>query len=193
MISINVSLIELRPISMKTVLALTFFVITSMTVSGRDSAKGAIRSLDRLVSGNPSTRVVRILGWNGQDQPEKWNILVRDPQAPGRFHEFTIEGRRMLARRVYQNDRAGTLPTATVPLASVVLDSSDAFLVADREGKRAQIGFDTIHYELRTEIGGQGPVWYLELRDQEYRVVGRLEIRASDGNLLRKQWVSSPR
>jgi hypothetical protein len=178
---------------MKVLYALTFFILSSMPVSAFESARSAIRSLDRLVSGNPSSRVVRILGWNGQDQPEKWNILVRDPKAPRTFHEFTIENRRMLARRIYQNDQAGTLPTVTVAIPSVVLDSTDVFLVADREGKRAKVGFDTIHYELRSKVGGQGPVWYLELRDQQYRVVGRLEIRANDGRVLRKQWFRSPR
>ncbi|MEM9282010.1 MAG: hypothetical protein AAGA96_09300 [Verrucomicrobiota bacterium] len=149
--------------------------------------------MDRLISGNPSARVVRVLGWNGQDQPDKWNILVRDPASPGTFHEFTIENRRMLARRIYQNDRAGSLPTETISLGGVVLDSSDAFLVADREGKRARVGFDTIHYELRSKVGGGEPIWYLELRDQDYRVVGRLEVRAKDGKVMRRQWYRPPR
>jgi hypothetical protein len=178
---------------MKMLLLPTFLLLGSMPVSALDSAKSAVRTLDRLVTGSPSSRVVRVLGWNGQDQPEKWNILVRDPRAPGTFHEFTIENRRMLARRAYQNDQAGTLPTVVVPISSVALDSTDAFLVADREGKRAKVGFDTIHYELRSKVGGAGPVWYLELRDQEYRVVGRLEIRAGDGKVLRKQWYRQPR
>ena len=69
------------------------------------------------------------------------------------------------------------------------VDSDAAFAIADKEARQARIGFDAVNYLLRPKEGSPEPVWTLMLVDTAKRLVGRIEISAGSGEVVRRIWL----
>ncbi len=153
------------------------------------SGKDALVTLEKAVADRPQDRVVQMVGVRGQDQPPEWRVVVQDTESGnGVFYMYTVQGKSVVKRETVQKDYREQLPVATIPKGDILFDSKDAFKIADRQAKKAKIGFDSLNYELRCPELSRTPVWYVDLRDDRDRMVGRLFISAKNGEVLRQVW-----
>ncbi|MCP5550056.1 MAG: hypothetical protein H7A53_04100 [Akkermansiaceae bacterium] len=95
---------------------------------------------------------------------------------------------RVVAERHVERDPEQDLPYIPLSMGSLKIDSDRAFVIAEVAARRAGIGFDSIHYQLRCRDLRNEPVWVLNLIDQEKAIVGALYVSAVTGETLRAVW-----
>ncbi|MCB1062543.1 MAG: hypothetical protein KDN20_06450, partial [Verrucomicrobiae bacterium] len=134
------------------------------------------------------SRVVGVVGFNGQDQPRQWLLLQLDAKTPNLLHEYAMLDGRIAAHRQFWRDPKQDLPTIPINVPKITFDSAQAFRLADQAAKRVGMGFDSIHYNLRCRDLRNEPVWMLNLIDGAQNSVGVLYISAVTGETLRSVW-----
>ncbi len=120
--------------------------------------------------------VAAVRGLRGQDQPDVWEIIVRDSNSAGDAC-YLVDGKRILKSGRVKEGVVG----APLALASLSVDSPQAFRIADAEARRSKVGFDSIDYELRATPKGRAPLWLVRLRDAAGNEVALVEIDGANG------------
>jgi hypothetical protein len=129
--------------------------------------------------------VVSITGVKGDPQPEKWKIILEDPNGRG------VRGLEVAAGRIDSDegpDRsvAGSAEGATIQVSRLNLDSSGAFAVARHIADTSHTQFATADYTLRTDERGE-PIWIVTLLSRSSRPVGTIYIGATRGTVKRTE------
>ncbi len=167
-------------------------LLLSSALSGLASApktdRSALDVLGKQVSSESLKQVVQVKGFNGQDQPREWRVVLFQPREAGKFRLYRVRDGKVVDNEQLTDETAAELPGGVVPYDKVRVNSAQVFRIADREAKEAKVGFDSISYELRCRELSQDPVWYVDLRDHRNLAVGRLYVSALDGDLLGKVW-----
>jgi len=127
--------------------------------------------------------VVGVRGERGQDQPERWEVVVADAVRGGHA-VYLVDGTRVL-----EGGRVkGKVEGAPVSWTGFRIDSDAAFRIADVEARKARVGFDSIDYALRGFPGEGAPRWQLRLRDAAGRETGAVEIHGTTGSVMGGKW-----
>ena len=128
--------------------------------------------------------IVSITGVKGNPQPEKWRIILEDPQGRG-VRELEVADGRIDSERT--PDRAvGSAEGATINISRLNLDSSGAFAVASHTAETSHARFATADYTLRTDERGE-PIWIVTLLNRSSRPVGTIYIGAARGTVKRSE------
>ncbi|MDF1739987.1 MAG: hypothetical protein P1U86_12570 [Verrucomicrobiales bacterium] len=134
--------------------------------------------------------VAEVYATHGIPQPSAWQILAYDERAPRLLYGFAADSNGN-ARDLgpdeirYPKD----VPVGYFSPNQVRLDSVAAFTVAEGEARKARMAFDSCDYLLRSREFSQDPMWRLQLLDAAGRVVGKIYISATSGQVLRTVWV----
>ena len=130
-------------------------------------------------------QIVSIRGTKGHPQPEKWNIVVEDPQGRG-VRELQIADGRIDSDDEADRDVAGSTEGATIDVSQLNLDSSGAYAVASHTAEASHARFATADYTLRTDDHGE-PMWIVTLRNSSLRPVGTIYIGGTRGTVMRTE------
>ena len=130
-------------------------------------------------------QIVSINGTKGDPQPEKWKIVVEDPQGRGVRELVITDG------QIDSDDRAdravaGSAEGATLDVSRLNLDSSGAFVVASHIADTAHTQFATADYTLRTDERSE-PIWIVTLLNRSSHPVGTIYIGATHGTVKRTE------
>jgi hypothetical protein len=128
--------------------------------------------------------IVSIRATEGDPQPEKWNIVLEDPQ--GGVRELEIADGKIDSEHEADRGVAGSTEGATVDVSQLNLDSSGAYAVASHTAEASHTSFATADYILRTDDRGE-PMWIVTLRNNSSRPVGTIYIGATRGTVLRTE------
>lgn len=164
------------------------FAFPSLSLAGPPTAKQTIASFGKIQGSDQAARVVGMVGFYGQDQPPQWAILKPDWKVANLMHEYMMRDGKIVGERRFWRDPKQDLPTVAIPFEKIAIDSSRAFVLADQEAKKAGLGFDMIHYQLRGRDLRNEPVWVLNLVDGGQQSIGVLYISAITGETLRSVW-----
>jgi hypothetical protein len=129
-------------------------------------------------------QIVSIRGTKGDPQPEKWKIVVEDPQ--GGVRELEIADGKIDADDEGDRDAAGSTEGATIDVLQLNLDSSGAYAVASHTAEASHMSFATADYILRTDDRGE-PMWIVTLRNRSSRPVGTIYIGGTRGTVMRTE------
>lgn len=129
-------------------------------------------------------QIVSMRGTRGDPQPEKWKIVVEDPQGRG-LRELEIADGRIASDDEADRDVAGSTEGATVDVSQLNLDSSGAYAVASHTAEASHTSFATADYTLRTDERGE-PMWIVTLRNRS-RPVGTIYIGGTQGTVRRTE------
>jgi hypothetical protein len=129
-------------------------------------------------------QIVSIRGTKGDPQPEKWKIVVEDPQTGMR--ELEIADGKIDSDNEADRDVAGSTERATIDVSQLNLDSSGAYAVASHTAEASHTSFATADYTLRTDDRGE-PMWIVTLRSNSSRPVGTIYIGGSRGTVMRTE------
>jgi hypothetical protein len=130
-------------------------------------------------------QIVSITGTKGDPQPEKWKIVLEDPEGRGVRELVITDG------KIDSDDRggravAGSAEGATLDVSRLNLDSSGAYAVASHTAEASHTSFATADYTLRTDDRGE-PMWIVTLRSRSSRPVGTIYIGATRGTVRRTE------
>ena len=130
-------------------------------------------------------QIVSITGTKGDPQPEKWKIVVEDPQGGG-VRELQVADGKIDSDDEADRDVAGSTEGATIDVSRLNLDSSGAYAVASHTADASHISFSTADYTLRTDDRGE-PMWIVTLRNRSSRPVGTIYIGGTQGTVRRTE------
>jgi hypothetical protein len=130
-------------------------------------------------------QIVSIRGTKGNPQPEKWKIVVEDPQGGG-VRELQVADGKIDSDDEANRDVAGSTEGATIDVSRLNLDSSGAYAVASHTAEASHTSFATADYTLRTDDRGE-PMWIVTLRNQSSRPVGTIYIGGTGGTVRRTE------
>jgi hypothetical protein len=149
------------------------------------TAYEALRVLGSEIGRDALHQIVSIRGIKGDPQPEKWKIVVEDPQGGG-VRELQVANGRIDSDDEADRDVAGSSEGATIDVSQLNLDSSGAYAVASHTAEAAHTNFATADYILRTDDRGE-PMWIVTLRNKSSRPVGTIYIGGTRGRVMRTE------
>jgi len=130
-------------------------------------------------------QIVSITGTKGDPQPQKWKIVVEDPEGRG-LRKLEIADGKIDSDDRADRDVAGSTEGATIDVSRLNLDSSGAYAVASHTAEASHTNFATADYTLRTDDRGE-PMWVVTLRSRSSRPVGTIYIGATRGTVRRTE------
>jgi hypothetical protein len=149
------------------------------------TAYEALRVAGRELGRDALHQIVSITGTKGDPQPEKWKIVVEDPQGGG-MRELQVADGKIDSEDEADRDVAGSTEGATIDISQLNLDSSGAYAVASHTAEASHTSFATADYTLRTDDRGE-PMWIVTLRNRSSRPVGMLYIGGTSGTVRRTE------
>lgn len=149
------------------------------------TAYEALRVLGNEIGHDALHQIVSIRGTKGDPQPEKWKIVVEDPQG-GAVRELQVADGRIDSDGEADRDVAGSTEGATINVSQLNLDSSGAYAVASHTAEASHTSFATADYILRTDDRGE-PMWIVTLRNRSSRPVGTIYIGGTRGTVMRTE------
>lgn len=170
-------------------LCAVMLVVPALAWGGTLTAYEALISVGRLKGDAFLDNLIEMRASEGTPQPEQWTLLFRDPDARGGVREFTVNSQGVQSERTPVRTDDALLVAETMPHATLKMDSSGAFVEANRLASDARAGFDTATYRLHSLNGT--PVWTLSLLDAGRREVGVMAVSAKDGSVV-KPWTAAP-
>src|SRR6266567_7336388 len=129
--------------------------------------------------------IVKIAGVKGNPQPDKWKIVLEDPQGRG-VRELQIADGKIDSDDRPDRSTAGSTEGAMINVSRLNLDSSGAFAVASHTAQASHTAFATADYTLRTDDRGE-PMWIVTLRNRSSRPVGTIYIGGTRGTVRRTE------
>src|SRR5437867_13397094 len=93
------------------------------------TAYEALRVVGREFGRDAVHQIVSITGTKGDPQPEKWKIIVEDPQSRG-LRELDVTDGKIDSDNTADRDVGGSAEGATIDVSRLNLDSSGAYAVA---------------------------------------------------------------
>ena len=159
--------------------------ITPALAQENATAYEALRVVGGQLGRDALNHVVSITGVEGDPQPEKWKIILEDPDARG-VREVQVADERITSDRSPGRRAAGSTEGATIDMARLNLDSTGAYAVASHTADKSHTSFATVDYTLRTDERGE-PTWIVTLLSTSSRPVGTIYIGATRGTVRRTE------
>jgi hypothetical protein len=149
------------------------------------TAYEALRVVGSEFGSGALNQIVSITGTRGNPQPEKWKIVLEDPEDRG-LRELQIADGKIDSDNRPDRDVTGSAEGATIDVSRLNLDSSGAFAVASHTAETAHTPFARADYALRTDERGE-PMWVVTLLNRSSRPVGTIYIGATRGTVKRTE------
>jgi len=165
--------------------AVLLLSVTPALAQGNPTAYEALRVVGSELGRGALKHVVSITGESGDPQPERWKIVLEQPDGSGVREVEVVDGRIDSEQRP-GDSVAGSTEGATIDTSHLNLDSSGAYEVASHTAELSHANFATVDYTLRTDERGE-PTWIVTLLNRSSRPIGTLHIRAADGTVKRTE------
>ena len=149
--------------------------------AGGIAAKEAIRTLARERGASWLDRIVQVGGDRGMDQPAAWHIVAVD--GAGVLREFFVSGKGILSEGPVPPSAVALFQGPFIPQKKFTVDSTIAFMKANEAAKKAQVGFDSATYRLRSAQPGTPPVWTLQLNNSAGQKLADITLSGSTGKV----------
>jgi hypothetical protein len=167
--------------------SLAALLLLATPVWGQENATAyeALRVVGTQFGRSALNHIVSITGVRGAPQPQKWKVILEDPDGRGVRELQVAEG------KINSDDRpdestVGSPEGATINVSRLNLDSSGAFAVASHTAEASHTAFATADYALRTDERGE-PIWIVTLLNRSSRPVGTIYIGATRGSVKRTE------
>jgi len=149
------------------------------------TAYEALRVVGRELGRDALHQIVSITGTKGNPQPEKWKIVLEDPQGGG-VREVEVADGNIASDGTAEADVAGSTEGAMIDISRLNLDSSGAYAVASHTADASHTSFATADYILRRDDRGE-PMWIVTLQSRSLRPVGTIYVGATRGTVRRTE------
>ena len=165
--------------------AALLLLATPVCAQEKATAYEALRVVGTQFGRGALNHVVSITGVKGDPQPEKWKIILENPEGRG-VRELQVAEGKIDSTDGADWSTAGSAEGATLNVSRLNLDSSGAFAVASHIADTAHTHFATADYVLRTDERGD-PIWIVTLLNRSSHPVGTIYIGATRGTVKRTE------
>ena len=148
----------------------------------------ALRTVARVKGQDWLGRLVEMRGVDGDPQPVRWLLTVRDDSARGSVREFAVARQGIVSERAPV--RAAGVPSSVMTARSLNLDSTGAFAAANKQATQSKLGFASVNYLLQNRDGV--PAWLVQMFDSSGTEVGKVVVSARDGSLISRLRTPAP-
>src|SRR5438128_12424760 len=167
--------------------AALLLLVSPLWAQENSTAYEALRVVGSQLGRGALNHIVTITGRRGNPQPEKWKIVLEDPQSGG-ARELQIADGKINSEDQPDDSTVGSAEGATINIGRLNLDSSGAFAVASRTAEASHTQFSTADYTLRTDERGE-PVWIITLLGRSSRQSARYtSARLTEQGKEPKEW-----
>ncbi|MFT5465256.1 MAG: hypothetical protein ACI8UO_000344 [Verrucomicrobiales bacterium] len=169
---------------------ITAIAVPSVFAREKDqmSAFTALQQVEDRFGAFAVNQIVELRGHRGQSQPESWNLIAYDRESPYLMRQFKIDRKRATDEGAYRDFYPDYIPDGFIQRSKLQVDSSGAFQVLVTEASHAGVGFDSASYHLRSREFSEEPLWRLTALDVDGYTVGRVDLSAATGTVLRTVW-----
>ncbi len=176
-------------LALLTLVAAQLLTTPAEAQQGSMSARQGIDAVSAQFGPGAVQWIAEIYGRTGIPQPNSWEILAFSDRSPGLLHRFWAGGGRVGDAGADDSRYPTNVPVGYFSANQVAVDSVAAFTIAEGEARKARMAFDSCDYLLRVREYSTEPIWRLELLDPNRRLVGKIYLSASNGEVLRTVWV----
>jgi len=161
------------------------FLVTPVWAQENATAYEALRVVGTQLGRGALDHIVLITGTKGDPQPEKWKIIVEDPEGRG-VRELQVAEGKIDSDDTPDRSTTGSTEGAMINVSHLNLDSSGAFALASHTAEASHTPFATADYTLRTDERGE-PIWIVTLLNRSSHPVGTIYIGATRGTVTRTE------
>jgi hypothetical protein len=169
--------------------AFLLFVAPALAQDENATAYEALRVVGTELGRGALNHLVSITGVKGHPQPEKWKIILEDPDGRG-VREIEVADGKIDSEHRPRRSVTGSTEGATIDTSRLNLDSSGAYEVASHTAELSHANFETADYTLRADERGE-PTWIVTLLSRSSRPVGTIHIGAMGGTVKRTEGMFS--
>lgn len=143
----------------------------------------ALRAL-LLLPKSDMKNIVRIEARDGTPAPERWYLIVHDPDDANGLHEFVVAGKEIVASRAISQFVEAVKPEEVMNPDTIKIDSDDAVKIAKEYAAANKISMRSINYELKKDGAESSPVWKISCLDETGNSVAELMLTATKGTVV---------
>lgn len=169
-----------------------FFTAGDAAAQGSVPSKQAISVVLNSYGQAYSDRLVAVVGQKGAHQPVVWHIMAYDLKVAGRLSYFQVAEGKIVQATLLSEEQSKNRLGAAFKLNDLRKNSTDIFAIANAAATVAKVGFHTLSYEIVGRGPGQSPIYNLELRDFQERVVAELVVDGASGQIMVANWEVQP-
>ena len=147
------------------------------------NATTALSAIKLLPKGE-AKRLARIEAREGNPTPERWYILVHNPQDETGLHEYVVAGGEVVASRALSQFAEGLKPEEVIGYEAVRVDSDRAGKLAQQYALANNVTPATFNYQLSKDTDDGAPVWNVTCVDAGGKALGGVVVAATKGNVL---------
>ena len=146
----------------------------------RVSSKEALDLLKRERGESVTANLVSIRGHHGQNQPASWEFSTH--LADGQ-RVFVIQNKKIVDDTIYSSGKG-----VVVDMRAMKTHSNHVFKIVNDAALKANVGFDSLDYELSATHFGNAPRWIVFLRNYKGKDVGRIEVSGMTPEIMNREW-----
>ena len=131
-------------------------------------------------------RIARIEAREGNPTPERWYILVHNPDDESGLHEYVVAGGELVASRALSQFAETVKPSEVIGNEGLRLDSDRVGRLAQQYAVANNVVPATLNYQLRKDADDGTPVWNVTCVDGDGKALGGIVVAANKekGNVL---------
>lgn len=171
---------------------LSLVAVGEARAQGSVPSKQAISAVLNSYGKAYNDRLVAVVGQKGAHQPVVWHIMAYDLKEAGRLSYFQVANGKIVQATLLSAEQSKNRMGAAFKMNDLRKNSTDAFAIANAAARAAKVGFHTLSYEIVGRGPGQAPIYNLELRDFQERVVAELVLDGASGKMIAANWEAQP-
>jgi hypothetical protein len=151
-------------------------------VFGESETTTALGALKLLPKG-AAAKVAIIEAREGHPTPDRWHILVHDPNQENGLHEYVIANGEIVASRGL-SQFAELITSEDVIAEPVRIDSDRLAKLAQLYADANRVRLAQLNFELKREGEGAAPLWNVGCVDERGNEFARIVLTATKGTIL---------
>lgn len=160
-------------------------VVWSLLAPGlvAEETVSALRAL-LLLPKSDMKNIARIEARDGTPSPERWYLIVHDPEDANGLHEFVVAGKEIVASRAISQFVETVKPEDVINPDTIKIDSDQAVKIAKEYAAANKISIRALDYELKKDGLEAAPVWKISCTDETGKRVAELMLTATKGTVV---------
>jgi hypothetical protein len=163
-----------------------FLVFASFGVAAGSFAVEPITALNavKLLPKSQARNLARIEAYEGTPAPDRWHLLVHDPESESGVREFVVAGGEIVASRSVSQFAQKLSAEDVIGDDIVKLDSDRLAEIAEDYARANEITPAAMNYQLKKEGAEAAPLWKVTCLDSDGKAVGTLVVTAGKGMVI---------
>jgi hypothetical protein len=138
----------------------------------------------KLIPKERAARLARIVARDGTPMPERWYLLVQDPDSENGLHEFVVANNEVVASRPISQFAETLKQEDVIGGAALKIDSDYLAKLARQYAQANGESISKINYELKKDGIDATPVWKITCLGENDQRVGEIVVTAGKGSVV---------